>query len=362
MASLVRFVHKDRALIWLFRVLAATTLLSCDEKYVTAPADIEPPRAVAISITPTVSILLVGEVASLSAIAVYSSGQKIRTVGEWSSTNPDIATVGQTNGNVTAVGVGLTTVTVTSEGLVATATITVLEYHPAARLIFPLDELILTIGSGQHVTVMALDGQGRLTPAPVAWASENPESATIGRSDGQVTAIALGSTTLVATAGATQATLAVEVVPENLLMQWASTATASSQYEHGNGPWAPAQATGAPNVASCDEESNAWASGDTDLDWLELEYQTPVRPLEIRVYEVWAPGSIVKIELKDTSGAYHTVYTSSPQFGIGCLRTLRIPITTFTEPITAVRLTVDQRTKNDWNEIDAVRLLGYPIN
>jgi hypothetical protein len=115
-------------------------------------------------------------------------------------------------------------------------------------------------------------------------------------------------------------------------------------------------------VTSCDEESNAWASAGPDLDWLELKYQIPVRPTEIQIHEVWAPGSIVKVEVKDTLGAYHTVYTATPQRGAGCLRTLRIPVTTFTEPVTTVRLTVDQRITNDWNEIDAVRLLGFRVN
>jgi hypothetical protein len=143
-------------------------------------------------------------------------------------------------------------------------------------------------------------------------------------------------------------------------MQWASSATASSQYEPDY--WSPVQATGAPNVTSCDEESNAWASAGPDLDWLELKYQIPVRPTEIQIHEVWAPGSIVKVEVKDTLGAYHTVYTATPQRDAGCLRTLRIPVTTFTEPVTTVRLTVDQRITNDWNEIDAVRLLGFRVN
>jgi hypothetical protein len=264
---------------------------------------------------------------------------------------------------VTAVGVGSTTVTVSSQGLVATATVTVLEYHPASILLIAhLDELVLNVGTGHRVTVVALDAQGRFTPAPVEWTSENPGIATIDRADGHVTAIAAGSTTLVATAGAVRATLGVQVLPEHLLMQWASSATASSWYQDADGPWSAGQATGAPNVASCEDESNAWASAGPDLDWLELNYQTPVRPSEIRIYEVWAPGSVVTVELKDAAGAYHTVYTASPQGAAGCLRTLTIPITTVAEPVSAVRLTVDQRTRNDWTEIDAVRLMGYRIN
>ena len=345
----------------MFGVIAAATLLSCRESEVTEPVDDVQFPAVAISITPNASTLLVGEVAYLSAIAVDVSGRAVPAVVEWSSANPGIATVGRTSGNVAAIGIGSTTVMVTSQELVAIATITVLEFHPAARvLITPSTEAMIEVGRGQQLTGVAVDALGRFTPVAVEWMSEDLTVATVGRTDGQVTAIAVGTTTLVATAGTARATIGVRVVPQGFLMQWASAATASSEYESDS--WSAAQATGAPNVASCDDEASAWASAGPDLDWLELQYQTPVRPLEIRIYEVWVPGSIIKVEVRDAAGAFHTVYTASPKAGTGCLRTLSIPITTFTEPVSAVRLTLDQRIINNWNEIDAVQLVGIRIN
>jgi hypothetical protein len=98
--------------------------------------------------------------------------------------------------------------------LVATATVTVLEYHPAARvLISPSEELILNVGSGQRLVSVAVDAQGRFTPVPVEWASENPGIATIGKTDGLVTAIAVGTTALVASAGAARAMIGLQVMP-----------------------------------------------------------------------------------------------------------------------------------------------------
>lgn len=362
MLNLFRSVRVSRPSMLLFGVMAATTALSCVDSEPTLPIEFVPLPAVAISINPSSATLTLGENAYLTAIAVNARDQVVQTVVDWSSADPAIATVGRTAGNVTPVAVGSTTITaVSSQGLTARASITVIEYHPAARIVIsPLDELIINVGSGHRLTALVLDDQGRSTPAPLEWTSADPGIATIGRADGQVTAIALGSTTLIATAGAARATITVQVVPLNFLMQWASTATASSQYDLEL--WSSAQATGAPNVASCDDESRAWASADPDFDWLELQYLTPVRPSEIRIYEVWQPGSIVKVEVKDLSGAYHSVYTASPKAHLGCLRTLSIPVTTFTEPVTAVRLTLDQRVLSDWNEVDAVRLLGYRIN
>ena len=361
MLSLVRSAHEVRAALWLHWIIAATTLVSCDENEPTQPVKEVQLPAVAISILPGSSTLLIGEVAFLSAIAVDASGRAVSTAVEWTSTNPGVATVGRTAGNVTAVGVGSTTVTASSQGLEATATVTVLEYHPAARVVISTSvDLLLPIGSGQRLSAVAVDAQGRFTPVPVEWTSEDPTVAAIGRDDGQVTAISVGSTTLVSTAGTARATIGVQVVPVGFLMQWASGASASSQYA--DDLWSPSQATGAPNVSSCDDESYAWASAGPDLDWLELQYQTPVRPSEIRIYEVWAPGSIVKVEVKDTEDVYHTVYTASPQLATGCLRTLSIPITNVTKPVSAVRLTLDQRITNDWTEIDAVRLIGIRMN
>jgi hypothetical protein len=361
MRRLDYFVAEVRSPNRMFWVIAAATLLSCRESRVTEPVDDVQFPAVAISITPNASTLLVGEVAYLSAIAIDVGGRAVPALVEWSSANPAIATVGRTSGNVTAVGIGSTTVTVTSQEVVATATITVLEFHPATRvLITPSTEPMIEVGRGQQLTAIAVDALGRFTPVAVEWMSEDLTVATIGRTDGQVTAMAIGTTTLVATAGTARATIGVRVVPQGFLMQWASAATASSEYESDS--WSAAQATGAPNVALCDDEASAWASAGPNLDWLELQYQTPVRPLELRIYEVWAPGSIVKIEVKDAGGTYHTVYTASPKTGIGCLRMLTVPITTFTEPISAVRLTVDQRISRNWNEIDAVQLLGIRIN
>jgi hypothetical protein len=53
------------------------------------------------------------------------------------------------------------------------------------------------------------------------------------------------------------------------------------------------------------------------------------------------------------------VYNASPEPFTNCLRTLTIPVTGVTEFISTVRITVDQRQRGDWNEIDAVRLTGF---
>lgn len=138
--------------------------------------------------------------------------------------------------------------------------------------------------------------------------------------------------------------------------QWAASATASSEYS--DAAWSANQATGQPNVAGCEDDPLAWASLESNgVDWLELVYHESVRPTEIRVYEVFGVSSIVKVEVMDGAGTYHTVYTAQPGTQT-CPRILAMPVTGVSSPVKVVRVSVDQRILNNWNEIDAVKLIG----
>jgi hypothetical protein len=147
-----------------------------------------------------------------------------------------------------------------------------------------------------------------------------------------------------------------------LIQQWATTATASSQWSDESG--AARQATGAPDVGvnTCGEDDvhHAWSSlAPGNGEWLELTYTTPVQPTMIRIHENWSPGSIVKVEVKDAAGQYTVVYTA-PVTSPGCPHTLEIPVSGVAARISAVRISVDQLAHQDWNEIDAVQLVGHP--
>lgn len=159
--------------------------------------------------------------------------------------------------------------------------------------------------------------------------------------------------------GVSEATAAFALtVTAALLEQWAGSATASSEYTATE--WSANQATGQPNVAACADDARAWSSLEANgVDWLELVYQVSVRPTEIRVHEVFGVSSIVKVEVREGAGTYRTVYTAQPGSQT-CPRVLIIPVTGISATVAVVRLSFDQRTLNDWNEIDAVKLIGYP--
>ena len=149
----------------------------------------------------------------------------------------------------------------------------------------------------------------------------------------------------------------VAVVVQSI-RQWAASARASSEYS--NPDWAAHQATGAPDTLDCGDYETAWASVEGDsVDWLEVHYDTPVFPTEVNIYESHTPSQVVKVELIDTAGAYHPLYTATPEMKIDCPFLLTIPVNDANFQVAGVKITVDQSVLElPWDEIDAVELVG----
>lgn len=152
------------------------------------------------------------------------------------------------------------------------------------------------------------------------------------------------------------ATASATPIPENArLRQWASTAEASSFYDG----YPPESAVGPPDVGTCNDSQNAWASADPNgLETLELGFETPVFADGVVVHQNHQPGFISEIELIDERGNSESVYTSKPGLVETCPYVLEVPFDLTLARIVAVRITVDQRTGANWSEIDAVQLVG----
>jgi hypothetical protein len=145
--------------------------------------------------------------------------------------------------------------------------------------------------------------------------------------------------------------------------QWASSATASSSYtQFGEDRWSPDQTTGEPDTAECGDYDTAWASEtSTGEDWLEVTFDTPVDPTEINIYETYNPSAVVKVEVRDENGEYHTVWEGEPELMDECPYVNNF----YSESglgvkADTVRITLDQSVNPGWNEIDAVQLIGIP--
>jgi len=145
---------------------------------------------------------------------------------------------------------------------------------------------------------------------------------------------------------------------QEVVRQWASSATASSEYSSPD--WSADQATGAPDTPECGDIETAWASMQSDgVDWLEVSYDIPVIPTEVNIYESHTPTQIVKVELVDPSNTYHEIYTAVPEMKVDCPFVLSIQVGDADYQAVAVRITVDQSIIDlPWDEIDAVELVG----
>ena len=151
--------------------------------------------------------------------------------------------------------------------------------------------------------------------------------------------------------------IAPQVEAESL-SQWASFAFASSEY--GSDDWSAMQATGEPDTFECGDQTTAWASSSSNtVEWIELTYDVAVIPTEINIYETYYPDQVVKVEVADLSMAYFTVYEATPSDHTegDCPYILSIQTDT-NQAISSVRITVDQSVLTNWNEIDAVELVG----
>ncbi|GAB4323978.1 MAG: hypothetical protein Kow00117_12260 [Phototrophicales bacterium] len=155
------------------------------------------------------------------------------------------------------------------------------------------------------------------------------------------------------------------ITSDELLRQWASNASGTSEYSNPN--WGFIQATGAPDTTRCGDETTAWASStSTGLDILVLEYAELVQPTEINIYQTYNPGAIISVEVSNNTEAEAETYvlpnSEDPLGNTDCPGVFTIEITEELPPINTIIIYLDQTITGSWNEIDAVELVGIPVN
>jgi hypothetical protein len=142
--------------------------------------------------------------------------------------------------------------------------------------------------------------------------------------------------------------------------QWADSATASSAYNDASGQdrFSAWQATGAPNVDQEGDNGNAWASKtpDAGIEWIKLSFARPVAATGLRIRENAGAGAVIKVDLLDTDGNQHPLWSGKdPTKGINYLM-LTFPKTGY--KVKGVKITLATNLVPGYNEIDAVQLLG----
>lgn len=176
----------------------------------TAVVIVPPPTAAQLTVTPASATLMLAQTVRLEAVLRDPDGQVLtgRAV-TWSSTNTDVAEVSPL-GVVTARGLGVTVVVATSEGLSASAGITVIR-APVATLTVAPTTLSLIVGEAGQLAASPRDAGGAIVPdVPITWTSSQPAVASVS-STGEVRALAAGSATITASGAGKSAEVAVTV-------------------------------------------------------------------------------------------------------------------------------------------------------
>ncbi len=148
---------------------------------------------------------------------------------------------------------------------------------------------------------------------------------------------------------------------QQLIRQWASEASATSEY--GSEGFSAMQATGKPDTSQCGDSDTAWASADkTGQDSLTLIFDHQVRPTELNIYQTYAPGAITGVELVPADGGANIAVPDSTDPDTTCPHVFTLTLDPQnTPPVDRVIIHLDQTITEDWNEIDAVELVGYPV-
>ncbi|MBZ5641039.1 MAG: thrombospondin type 3 repeat-containing protein [Acidobacteriia bacterium] len=138
--------------------------------------------------------------------------------------------------------------------------------------------------------------------------------------------------------------------------QWAVSATASSEYSSPD--YGAVQATGSRDVTHCADDPGAWAPSTDSIDpeWLEVRYAMPVHATGITVYETYIFGSVFQMDLIDTDGIYHTVWSGGDASSCGIPSRASWGSTTYLVVGARIHTAID-----GYEQIDAVELRGETL-
>ena len=146
-----------------------------------------------VSLEPSTVTLTPGE--SYKLVPKFNPENATNQAVSWISSNTGVATVDE-EGNVTAKKKGQTTITVTTQDGGKTATCLVKVIVPVTGVSLSADNLSLKVGESQQLTASVQPSNA--SDKSVTWKSADKSIATVD-SDGNVTAVKVGSTTITVT-------------------------------------------------------------------------------------------------------------------------------------------------------------------
>jgi uncharacterized protein YjdB len=285
--------------------LGAGVLAACD---VAKPIGVSTAVS-SVVLSPATATLPVGKTVQLKATPEDASGTALtgKTV-TWATSDPTIVTV-DANGLVTAVAVGGTTITATSEGKSGTATITVSNVPVASVVVSPATATVQQ-SQTQQLTATPQDASGApLSGRVVTWASATPAVATVDAASGLVTAVAVGTAAITATSEGKTGSATITVVNVPVASVVVSPATASVSV----GATVPLTAT--PQDASGAPLSGrvvTWASGTPAVATVDASGRVTGVTLGSALITATSEGKSGSATITVTAAVPHSGWYASP--------------------------------------------------
>ena len=123
-------------------------------------------------------------------------------------------------------------------------------------------------------------------------------------------------------------------------------------------PWSPEQATGEPDTPVAGDMKTAWATLEQNQgdEWLRLEYETPVAVQSIRIRETFNPGAVSRVTAFAGDGTEVVIWEgTAPAQEAPAVFEVATDANVFSR---SVKVYLDTKRVDGWNEIDAVQLVG----
>jgi hypothetical protein len=207
---------------------SGTTVITAKSASITGSTNltVNPASLVSITVTPANPEIAKGTTQQFTATGLFSDNsiQDVTTTATWSSSDTNVATVGNTIGSkglTTGLAGGAATVTATSGDISGSTLLTVNGVNLVSIAIAPVNPAIAK-GTKQQFTATGTfsDSTTQNLTASVTWSSSNTGVATISNAagaNGLASSVAAGSTTIKAVSGSISGSTTLTVNPATLM-------------------------------------------------------------------------------------------------------------------------------------------------
>ncbi|MBT5531508.1 hypothetical protein HOK31_00520, partial [Candidatus Poribacteria bacterium] len=163
------------------------------------------------------------------------------------------------------------------------------------------------------------------------------------------------------TANGATVSLAAEGASGTYIEQWASSVIDFST-EYSSGSWSAAQVLGEPNTFGYGDISTSWtsASANGTIEYLQVGYDVPVYADGAVVRETYGNGMVFQIDVMDTLGALHTVWSDIDTSPAGAPYDFTVTWARTGFLVSGLKVWLDTDHTSSWEEIDTIQLLGSP--